>query len=124
MLSYKRVVMLFRLSLGVTFFWFGLLKLFNVSPILNIIKQALPPVLGESQLFLFVLSAIEVVIGLAFLTNRYVKITSIVMIIHLAVDSLLVLFTQGFDPRFPLLSLPGEFVVKNLVLITAGLFLV
>jgi uncharacterized membrane protein YkgB len=124
MLSYDRVVTLFRLSLGITFLWFGMLKMFNVSPILNIIKVALPPFLGESQFFLFILSLVEVLIGIAFLANRYVKIASIVMIIHLAIASLAVLFTQGFDPRFPLLSLAGEFVVKNLVLMTAGLFLV
>lgn len=80
--------------------------------------------LGESQLFLFALSFVEVGIGVALLSNRFVKITAIVMIIHLLLATSSVLITQGFDPRFPVLSLAGEFVVKNLVLIAAGLILI
>ncbi len=39
------------------------------------------------------------------------------MIAHLFVATASVLISQGFDPQFPILSLAGEFVLKNLVLI-------
>lgn len=43
------------------------------------------------------------------------------MIVHEILGSLFILLTQGFDPRFPILSLLGIFVIKNLILISAGL---
>lgn len=116
-------ILLLRLSLGVVFLWFGVLKLFNAGPVLTVIKHALPQILTESQIFFLALSLLEIFIGLAFLTNRFVRIASLAMVFHLFVATISVLITQGFNPRFPILSLEGEFVVKNLVLISAGLVL-
>ena len=65
----------------------------------------------------------EILLGVAFLANRFVRLASIVMIVHLLIATISVLITQGFDPRFPILSLSGEFVVKNLVLMAAALVL-
>ena len=121
---HSRAILLLRLSLGLVFSWFGVLKLFNVSPVLEIIKHALPPMFGESQLFMFLLAFVEILIGIAFLSNRVVKIAALVMIAHLLIATVAVLFTQGFDPRFPVLSLAGEFALKNLVLIAAGCVLI
>lgn len=116
-------IKLVRWSLGLTFLWFGALKLFNASPVLPIIKRAMPEGVAESQLFFIALSLLEIGLGLAFLSNKFVKLAAIIMIGHLIVATCSVLFTQGFDPRFPVLSLPGEFVLKNLVIIAAGLTL-
>lgn len=66
---------------------------------------------------------VEILIGLSFLTNRLVKLAVLVMIVQLLIATISVLLTQGFDPRFPVLSLKGEFVVKNLVLMAAGFVL-
>lgn len=121
---HTRALLILRLSLGVVFFWFGVLKLFAVSPVQEIIRLAMPPFLGESVWFMFVLAFVEMLIGIAFLANRYVKVAAIVMLGHLTIATLAVLFTQGFDPRFPLLSLEGEFALKNLVLMGAGLMLI
>jgi uncharacterized membrane protein YphA (DoxX/SURF4 family) len=123
MLSLSRALTYIRFSLGVTFLWFGVLKLFNASPVLDIIRKAMPTPLAESQIFMFALALLEILIGLAFLTHKFVKLASIIMIGHLLVATASVLITQGFSPRFPILSLAGEFVVKNLVLIAAGLAL-
>lgn len=124
LLPEHKAVRILQYTLGITFLWFGILKLFNASPVLNIIKLAIPPFLSDSQIFFFLLSLLEIAIGTAFLANRFVKIAAIVMIIHLLIASSSVLITQGFDPRFPVLSLEGEFVVKNLVLMAAGLVLI
>lgn len=113
-----------RLSLGIIFLWFGLLKIFDVSPVMNIIILALPPILGQSPIFLLLLALVEIVIGALFLINRFIKITAIVTAVHLTIASIAVLITQGFDPYFPLLTLEGEFVAKNLILIAAAMFLV
>lgn len=121
---HARAILCLRISLGIVFFWFGILKLFNASPVISIIEKALPPLLGESQLFMFILAFVEMLIGVALLANRFVKLAAGVMIVHLLVATGSVLFTQGFTPRFPMLSLAGEFVMKNLVLVAAGFVLI
>jgi uncharacterized membrane protein YkgB len=124
MISHKLALLMLRYSLGITFFWFGILKLFNASPVIEIVEKALPPMLGQSELFMFGLAFVEMLIGIAFLANRFVKLAAFVMSAHLLVATGSVLVTQGFTPRFPVLSLAGEFVVKNIVLIAAGFVLI
>ena len=43
------------------------------------------------------------------------------MIVHEILGSLFIILSQGFDPRFPVLSILGLFVLKDLILISAGL---
>lgn len=121
---HKRSLLLLRISLGVTFLWFGVLKLFNVSPVLEIIRASFPNGIGESQLFIFLIAFIEILIGATYLSNRYVKLASIVMIISLIIVSTASCLSSCFDPRFPILSLIGESLIKNLVLMAAGLVLI
>lgn len=119
---HNRSVMFLRISLGIVFVWMGVLKLFNVSPVQEILANAIPG-LGESQLLLFAAAFFEILIGAAFLANKFVKIAAIVMAIHVLISTLAVLATQGFAPRFPVLSLAGEHALKNLVFIAAALVL-
>ena len=112
--------LLLRLTLGSTFLWFGLLKLFGVSPVQTIIYTAMPSFVSTFPLFFLGLALFEVVIGVGFFTRRFAPYAATLMIVHLIVATLSVLVTQGFSPSFPLLTLEGEFVVKNLVLIAAG----
>lgn len=121
--SQRKAILLLRLSLGITFFWFGILKLFNASPVIGVIQKSLPPALAESQLFLLALALLEMVIGICLLINKLDRIAAAVMIGHLLIATISVLVTQGFAPRFPVLSFAGEFVIKNLVLIAAGFVL-
>lgn len=119
---HKRSIMLLRITLGIVFLWMGVLKLFTVSPIQDALSKAIPT-LGESQLLLFSAAFFEILVGAAFLSNKFVKAAAIVMAIHTFVITFAVLFTQGFAPRFPVLSLVGEHAVKNFVLIAAALML-
>lgn len=86
----------------------------------DILTTAIPG-LGESQILLFSAAFFEILIGVALLANKFVKIAAIVLSIHLLIITGAVLFTQGFAPRFPVLSLAGEHALKNLVLIAAAL---
>ncbi len=123
MISHNTALRLLRLSLGIIFFWFGVLKLFNVSPALEILQKALP-VLGQSQLFMFLIAFLEILIGISFLVNKLDKTSAIVMEVYLLITTFAILATQGFNPRFPVLSLEGEFAIKNLGLMAAGLILI
>lgn len=117
---HKRSLLLLRLSMGICFLWFGILKLFNVSAVNFAIQKAFPAV-GHFQLFTFLIAIVEIAIGASYLSNRMVKIFTMVMIISVIIVSVPVFITLGFSPRFPVLSLTGENVLKNLVIIAAGL---
>ena len=112
-----------RLSLAVVFLWFGFLKLFNVSPVFDIIASVYPFITSHQSLYLL-LALFEIVVGVGMLVPRMVVVSSWVMIGHLALATFGVLLTpQAFTGSFPFLSVVGEFVVKNFVLM-AGAFVV
>lgn len=119
---HNHVVLLLRIALGIVFVWMGILKLFNVSPIQESLTAAIPG-LGESQILLFSAAFFEILIGAALLANKFVKVAALIMTVHLFIITSAILFTQGFAPRFPVLSLVGEHALKNLVLIAAALVL-
>jgi len=113
--------LLLRLSLGIVFVWFGLLKVSSASAVGGLVATTVPL---ESSWFVPVLGAVEVVIGLAFATGRFVRAMLPVFVLHLA-GTFLVLITLpevAFENDNPLmLTIVGEFVVKNLVVLSAGL---
>lgn len=117
-------LLLLRYSLGITFLWFGVLKLIGMSPVADIILSAVPAVLSTQPFFFFSLALLEIFIGLGLLFRRTAPVAAIIMMLHLLVATGSVLLTQGFAPSFPLLTLPGEFVVKNLILIAAGFVII
>lgn len=112
---------LLRFSLGFIFIWLGILKMFNASTSLEILKNSLPQAMGESQIFIFAVSFLEILIGIGLFLKRTYRFSALIMIILLAIITIAALVTQGFDPRFPVLSFVGEYSLKNLTLITAGI---
>jgi uncharacterized membrane protein YkgB len=116
---------LLRVSLGVVFLWFGILKFTPFSPVAQLVADTLPFL--PAKLLIPTLASFEVILGIALLVGRWTAGVVVVMIAHLS-GTFLVLVTQpavAFQHGNPLeLTMTGEFVVKNLVLITAGLVLV
>jgi uncharacterized membrane protein YkgB len=123
MISNRIALNLLRYSLGVVFVWFGVLKLFNASASFEVLKSSLPLGLGESELFLFVFSFLEILVGVGLFLKRTVRLSAIVVILDLVLTTIVVFVSVGFDPRFPILSYDGEFVLKNIVLIASGVVL-
>ncbi len=119
----RKSLTILRVSLGICFVWFGVLKLFAVSYTLGILQSALPSVIGQSQMFGFIVALVEIAIGISFLINKWDRIASLAMVILVAILTIPVLVTQGFDPRFPVLSIVGESAMKNLILIAGGFVL-
>jgi putative oxidoreductase len=115
---------LLRVSLGVVFIWFGALKFTSSTPVAELIANTVPFL--PARWFVPALGAFEVVLGVALLIGRRLGIVALLMVGHLT-GTLLVLVTQpqvAFKDGNPLmLTMTGEFVVKNLVLMAAGLVL-
>lgn len=115
---------LLRVSLGVVFIWFGALKVTNATPVAALVAGTMPWV--DAAWFVPLLGAIEVVVGVALIAGRRLTAVSCILVAHLA-GTFLVLVLQpqvAFQHGNPLLlTTEGEFVVKNLVLISAGIVL-
>lgn len=114
--------MLLRISLAVVFVWFGALKVAGVSAVGGLVAATVPFL--DSAWFVPALGVVEIVIGLAFATGRILRVVLPVFAAHMA-GTFLVLVAlpdvafQGANPL--LLTAVGEFVVKNVVLLTSGL---
>ncbi|MBA3239480.1 MAG: hypothetical protein H0T62_14215 [Parachlamydiaceae bacterium] len=115
-------IWLLRVGLGVVFLWFGLLKIFNVSPVVHVIEQTFTFTKDYPGVIIF-LGIWEVLVGLGLLFKIYLKITLIFLWLQIGGILMSVflnppLFFTG-NPFF--LTLEGEFVVKNLVILAASI---
>ena len=113
-----------RLALAMVFVWFGALKLAGVSPVETLLAETLPFI--DASISVPVLGAIEVVIGLALAIGRLPRIVLLVLAGHLAGTFLTFVTASELMWGDGLLELTtdGEFVVKNVVFITAALMLI
>ncbi|HSK04237.1 MAG TPA: hypothetical protein VK932_23450 [Kofleriaceae bacterium] len=111
-----------RIALGIVFLWFGALKVLDRSPVEEIVKETVFFLPGDAVFFL--LGLYELVIGIGLLVPIALRLTLVLFWMQMAGTFLTLavlpeLTFQGGNPL--LLSVLGEFVVKNLVLIAAGL---
>ena len=115
---------LLRLALATVFVWFGALKLIGASPVHDLIARTLPFV--DADLSVPALGVVEVVLGLVLATGFLPRITLLVLAGHLA-GTFLSFVTASelmWGDSVVELTADGEFVAKNLVLITAALVLI
>jgi putative oxidoreductase len=115
-------ITLLRVSLGLVFVWFGALKIFQVSPVADLVARTVYWV--DPSWFVPVLGAVEVLIGVGLLVGRALR-TVLALFWLQMLGTFLVLVIQpdvAFQRGNPLLlTVEGEFVVKNLVLLSAGM---
>lgn len=112
---------LLRVSLGVVFIWFGALKIFGVSPVIEMIHQTYS---FFPDWFITALGIWEVIIGLGLVFRIMLRVTLGFMWMQMAgtFGSILLaphLFFTAGNPL--LLTTDGEFVIKNIVFIAAGI---
>ena len=115
---------LLRLALASVFVWFGALKLIGASPVYDLIARTLPFI--DADISVPALGVVEVALGLVLATGFLPRITLLVLAGHLA-GTFLSFITASelmWGDSFLELTADGEFVAKNLVLITASLVLI
>ncbi|MFT3830811.1 MAG: DoxX family protein [Opitutaceae bacterium] len=119
----RYVRLYFRYALAVIFVWFGALKIVGESPIAELVSRTLPFL--PPQVALVGLGWLEVVIGVCFLFRRTVRIALGLLLLQLpgTFASAVVAPELCFDGNPFLLTLEGEFVVKNLLIVGAALLL-
>ena len=118
---------LLRLSLGVVFLWFGALKLFpNVSPAQELATRTLDMLSGglvPASVSLPFLAGWECLIGLGLLVGRGLRAILFLLYVQmLGTLTPIVLFPDEVFTRIPYApTLEGQYIIKNLVLISAGI---
>jgi putative oxidoreductase len=114
-----------RILLGLLFIWFGGLKVAGVSPVKAMVAGTLP--WADPDVIVPLLGGVEVLLGLGLVTGIGLRVVLLALIAHLAGTFLTFVMLPGRmfrDDNPLLLTENGEFVTKNLVLISATLVLI
>ncbi|PKQ44411.1 doxx family protein [Confluentibacter flavum] len=120
---------LLAISIGIIYFWFGLLKFFpELSPADGLAKHTITFLtfgLIPENISILMLAIIEVGIGLCLLFNVQLKTVVSIAIIHLILTFIPVLFFPevSFAKAPFVLTLVGQYIVKNIVIISALFFI-
>lgn len=119
-------VTLLRLSIGFVFVWFGALKFVpGLSPADQIATDTslvLTFGLLSEDAVRIGLALLEVTIGIGLLTGRFLRVTILLLFAQMAGTlTPLVIFPERIWTDFPFaLTLEGQYILKNAVLISAG----
>lgn len=120
---------LLRISIGIVFIWFGGLKFFpGVSPAqdlaINTIKN-LTFNLVSDEVIINGLALWEVLIGVGLVTGRFIRETLLLLFLQMiGTFSPLFLFPNEAFTHFPYApTLEGQYIIKNLIIISAGIVL-
>jgi uncharacterized membrane protein YkgB len=122
-------LVLLRISIGIIFFWFGILKFFEgMSPAEDIAVRTIETLsfhLLSKKAILYTLATWEVLIGIGLLLNIFMRETLLLLYLQmLGTFSPLFLFPGDVFHVFPYsLTLEGQYIVKNLVVVSAGIVL-
>ncbi len=120
-------ILLLRLSLGLVFFWFGVLKFFpGLSPAQDLAGRTIQVLsfgLVPPNMSLPVLAAWECLIGLGLLSGKFMRVTLLLLFVQMIGTILPIFFfpAEVFTvfPYAP--TLEGQYIIKNMVLISAGI---
>ncbi len=118
----KNGAALLRVTLGIVFLWFGALKILVVGPAADLVEKTL--FFLPSHIAVVGMGVVEMLIGLGLLTGWAMRLTLLLFFAQMAGTFLTMLVRPDltFDNGNPLkLTTNGEFIIKNLVLISAGL---
>lgn len=122
-------VPLLRISLGIVFFWFGVLKFFpGLSPATELATRTIAVLTFGAvpeAVAINVLAAWEALIGLGLIFGVAMRATLLLLFVQmLGTITPVFLFPELVFTRIPHApTLEGQYIIKNMVLISAGIVL-
>jgi len=125
----KHAILFMRLSIGIIFFWFGILKFFDgLSPAEGIATKTIDTItfgLLAEKTILYSLATWEVLIGIGLIFNLFMRETLLLLFLQMIGTFMPVfLFPEEVFHVFPIaLTIEGQYIIKNLVIISAGIAL-
>ena len=112
-----------RISMGIIFIWFGLLKVFGHSPANDLVARTV--YWFDPAVFIPILGWWEVAIGVCFLFKFLIRIGILLLFLQIGGTFLpLVLLPDVCFQKPPfILTIEGQYIVKNLLIISAAIVL-
>lgn len=122
-------ITLLRVSLGVIYLWFGLLKYFpNLSPIEDLSIQTAKVLtfgLISNEAAIIGIATLETLIGIGFLTGKFLRVTLILLLLQLigAIAPLFIFSQEVFNivPYAP--TITGQYIIKDILIISVAIIL-
>lgn len=112
--------LLAHISIFIVFFWFGLLKLIGTSPaydLVDALRAITIPWWPMSSFFGF-LGAVEMIIGILFLSKKTEKIAIAILIPHMCTTFLPLIMLPNIAWQGLLTpTLPGQYIIKNIIIV-------
>jgi uncharacterized membrane protein YkgB len=113
-----------RVALFIVFFWFGILKLFSLSPATPLAEALTAQTVGLQYFDILFkgLSIVECLIGVLFLVPKATRIVIPLLFIHMAVVCApLVLLPGEVWTGFLVPTLEGQYIIKNVVIVAVAI---
>lgn len=117
-------LLVLRIGLGIVFLWFGALKLVpGLSPAEDLVRSTTAFV--DPDWFIPLLAVWEMAIGLGLIVGKFMRLTLLLLFMQMPGTALpLFVLPEAVWTSFPFgLTLEGQYIIKNLVLIGAGIVL-
>jgi uncharacterized membrane protein YphA (DoxX/SURF4 family) len=117
-------ISLARIALFIVYFWFGILKVFDLSPASPLVQQLFEATMPFMPFptFLVLFGLFECLIAILFLFPRTTRVAAVLLAIHM-VTTIMPLFmvpdatwTSMFVP-----TLEGQYIIKNILIISAAI---
>ena len=115
-------IIFLRFSIGLIFVWFGFLKPFGISPAQELVTNTVYW-FDDKVSFVKFLGWWEVAIGITMCIKPLIRISIFLLFLQMPGTFLpLVLLPEICFTNFPFgLTLEGQYIIKNLIIISAGL---
>jgi uncharacterized membrane protein YkgB len=121
---FKRAFLPFaRIALFVVFFWFGILKVFDLSPASPLAEALTANTVGLQyfDVLFKLLALVECVIGVLFLIPKATRVVIPLLLIHMAVVCApLVLVPEVWAAPF-VPTLEGQYIIKNIAVVALAI---
>ncbi len=115
-----------RFAIFLVYFWFGILKVFDLSPaspmVLELLNRTMP-FIPPTQ-FLIFFGLFEMLIGILFLIPRYTKIAIVLLFVHMftTIGPLFIMPAYTWD-GFLVPTMEGQYIIKNILIIALAVVL-
>lgn len=117
----KHSVTIMRIALAIVYIWFGALKVFSMSPAGELVEET--AYWFRPEIFVPFLGICEVIIGIGLLIKRIIPYTIALLLLRMCATHfpVFILKTICFATFPHCLTLVGQYIIKNLVLIAGAL---
>lgn len=113
-----------RFSIFVVYVWFGMLKVIGLSPASTVVHDLFNVTLSfmSFDVFYMIFAWFEVLIGVLFLFPRMTRVVIPLLFLHMITTFMPLVFLPSETwTGFMVLTLPGQYIVKNLVIIAVAI---